>query len=260
MQASLSEEGIARYEALDSLSNNYLFDEEIAELFLEALEDGFSSIRQLALAKLRAHLGSFPVSQVVEDKILELAEGDPENSVRAAAVELLADIGEDKYSPLFFRLVNDPSYYVAGAALTAYLENPRNSGREEMADRFEGLDNIRMVVPLADFFTSERKVEKQEWFDVKLAELDGENLYYFLGYYGDYYSRVEGTDKTRAMERLSEIGIEHPLSYVRLAAFQSLFGFIDEEGLWPRVRHIYEQEADVAIKSYMEMYLDQPVE
>src|SRR5690606_6596858 len=98
------------------------------------------------------------------------------------------------------------------------------------------------------------------WFDDKLAHFDRENLYYFLGYYGDYYSRVEGTDKTKAIQRLAAVGREHQLSYVRLAAFQSLFGFIDEEGVLSAAREIYEQEVDETVKSYMELYLDDPVE
>jgi aminopeptidase N len=81
----------------------------------------------------------------------------------------------------FLRWINHPSYYVAGAALTAYLENENNVNREEIAGRFENEKNIRMLVALAGHYLSEETTGKSAWFSERLDQLNGENRYYFLG-------------------------------------------------------------------------------
>src|SRR5690606_32967513 len=120
-QSLLSKAGIARYEALDSLSNNYPFDGAMALLFFEALDDRFSSVRELVLAKIRTNLDSLILPAEGEDRILAIAEEDPEIEVRAGDIELLNRMVPYKSATFFYRLVNDSSDYVAGAALAAYL-------------------------------------------------------------------------------------------------------------------------------------------
>src|SRR5690606_39846642 len=136
--------GIARYEAIDSLSNYYPIDGEIGDVLLKSLNDEFPSVRELALAKISSKLDSISISENMEERILAIAEEDPKNTVRAGAIELLNKIGKDKYAPLFFRMVNDSSYYVAGAALAAYLENENNLGRDSMINRFLDRKSTRL--------------------------------------------------------------------------------------------------------------------
>src|SRR5690606_32626419 len=100
-QALFAEAGIARYEAIDSLSNNYPIDPGIGEVLLNGLTDDFPSVRELVLAKLSAKLDSFPITEEAEEKVLAIAEQDPSNTVRAGAIELLNKMEKDKYSPLF---------------------------------------------------------------------------------------------------------------------------------------------------------------
>ena len=255
-QLELSQSGVARYEALDSLVNQYPMDDGTARLLLDGLDDEFSSIRELSLSRILSNLDSFPLPEAAEEKILEIAESDPKNIVRSWAVDLLNKSDAEKYVPLMIRLVNDPSYYVAGAALEAYLANENNRGREEMAQRFLETNNLRMIVPLADYFTSGRRVDQQGWFDEKLKNINGENLYYFMGYYGDYYASVDGVDKETAVNMLGFLGLNHQKSYIRYAAFQNLFGFLDEEGVTAKIREIYEGESDERMKTYMGFYLE----
>src|SRR5690606_12490629 len=186
--------GIARYEAIDSLSNYYPNDGEMGDVLLTSLNDAFPSVRELALGKISSKLDSISISENMEERILAIAEEDPKNTVRAGAIELLNKIGKDKYAPLFFRMVNDSSYYVAGAALAAYLENENNLGRDSMINRFLENDNIRIVIPLADFMTSKADSLKGDWFHSKIKLLKGESLYYFIGYYGDYFARLKHPD------------------------------------------------------------------
>ena len=47
----------------------------------------------------------------------------------------------------------------------------------------------------------------------------------------------------------------HKQNYVRLAAFQSLFGFIDEPGVLSLVKSIQAAEEDEMIRQYQEYYI-----
>lgn len=256
-QFRVSQSGLARVEALDSLTNIYKEEVDLEVLLTESFSDSFHVVRELALHRAPSLLGKGNLGGDMEEKILEMAENDPQNAVRAAAIENLAVVDPEKYQSLFYRLINDPSYYVAGAALTAYLDLGDNMERkEEVFERLKHENNIRIIAPLADYLTSGKDASHSEWFHEKLAALTGESLYYFMGYYGDYFASVDGADKDTAVEKMYELAENHQANYVRLSAFQALFGFIDDKEVLDRAMTLYEKESDELVKRYQMFYLE----
>ncbi|MCC5939828.1 MAG: M1 family metallopeptidase [Lunatimonas sp.] len=256
-QFTFAKSGVARLEALDSLTAAFLDVEDRKPLILEALEDSFSEVRGLALTRMPQAMSQEQVDEALSAKILRLAEEDPSHEVRASAIGLLGELDGERYAGVFQRLVQNPSYVVAGAALTAMMDRP--GGVEAKMRMFETLKeerNIRMVVPLADFLTSEAKVGYDYWFNSKLDAMTGESLYYFIGYYGDYFASVQGSDKAGAINRLMGLAGGHPANYIRLTAFQSLFGFIDEEGVLEQVVKIHAEESDELVRNYQQFFLE----
>jgi aminopeptidase N len=248
--------GVARYEAIDSLGTMFMDADDVIDLMGEALQDDFWAIRELALMKIAENPEWMKVIfPDLEERLFELAESDPKNTVRLGAIELLSAIDPDKYSPAFLRWINHPSYYVAGAALGAYLENEENLNREEIALRFEDEKNIRLVVALADYYISESVAGKSDWFNEKLGILGGQSLYYFLGYYGDYFAKNANEDTDSAIKNLSRLASQHKSNYIRITAFMGLFGFIDEPGVLEIAKKIYEEENDELAKRYKEFFL-----
>lgn len=252
--------GVSRYEAIDSLGGMFSEDSDVLDLIGASLEDDFWAIRELALVKIAENPSWLDEIVGLEESLFELAENDPKNTVRLGAIELLSAIDPDKYSQAFLRWMNHPSYYVAGAALGAYLENEENLNREEIASRFEGEKNIRLLVALADYYISEGIGGKGNWFNEKLGILRGQSLYYFLGYYGDYFAKNprEGTES--AIENLAHLASTHNANYVRIAAFMGLFGFIDEPGVMEKAKKIFEGESDDLVKKYQEFFLSSYLE
>ncbi len=255
-QFLLSTSGLARVEALDSLTSNYSEQLNYLPTIERALEDSFHVVRELALHRMNRLDASEADKSSLENKVLKLVEEDPDNAVRAAALEALAGIGGSKYQQLFYRLINAPSYQVSGAALTAYLDIEGNlANKEELFGRLKEAENIRIIAPLADYLTQEKKVAGAKWMHEKLVSLSGESLYYFLGYYGDFFASVEGVATEEAVSSLGEIASTHKLNYVRLAAYQSLFGFIDDPGVLELAMAIQEKETDEMVREYEEYYL-----
>jgi aminopeptidase N len=254
-QFEKSELGIARYEALDSLGTQYGDHPATLEVVVKAMDDPLWAIREMALMQLAQHpewIGQLPD---VEEKVLHIAENDSKNSVRLGAIELLGVLDGDKYASSFLRWMNNPSYYVAGAALGAYLENENNLNRDEVAARFVEEKNIRMLVALAEYYLTAGKADKGIWFNEKLEMLSGESLYYFLGYYGEYFTVHPEAGAAGAVEKLAKIAGTHQASYVRIGAISALFGFIDTDGVIQMVKGIQEREEDPMVLRYLEYFI-----
>lgn len=66
---------------------------------------------------------------------------------------------------------------------------------------------------------------------------------------------MEGVTTGDAVSSLGEIASTHKLNYVRLAAYQSLFGFIDDAGVLELAKSIQERETDEMVREYEEYYL-----
>src|SRR5690606_15874745 len=114
------------------------------------------------------HVDSMPLTAAEEEKIVDMAKNDPDNTVRAGAIDLLNRVGRDKYAALFLKLAQDSSYYVAGAALNAYLENENNPQKEALVEGFLENSNVQVVVPLAENFIRIKDTNRTEWFQKKI--------------------------------------------------------------------------------------------
>jgi aminopeptidase N len=82
-----------------------------------AMTDPFSGIRNYALMKL--NMKSDTVREAVEPILAKLAQTDPNRPVRAKAIELLGTYKDKKYQSIYVSNLDDSSYSVAGASLTA---------------------------------------------------------------------------------------------------------------------------------------------
>ncbi len=244
-----SERGVARYEALDSMMTLGMVPWQVYE---GALEDEFWSIRELALIQLSQEKNW---KEGIENKVLQLAEKDPVNHVRASAIEALSRQGKKSYHKELLKWSQEASYYVAGSALQAYMEDESAPNRREVSDQFGQEDNIRMVVPLIDYYTREKIQGKGKWLHEKMKVISGRSLYYFIGYYGDYFVKMPNEGREEAIDNLVALAKEHVVSYVRLAAFQALFGFIEVDGVLEEIEKIREQETDPDIKREESYYM-----
>lgn len=247
---------IARYEALDSLMNLYPGDLLVPTLIGAALQDSFWANRELALLYFSKNPSL--VDEELEALIYGIAESDNKNTVRMAAIELLGTLATEKYSPAMLRWMNDPSYYVAAAALSAYLSEENLGNRFEVASRFKDDENIRMTVAVAEFLLQESIPGMSEWFHNRLRSYNRRSLYYFIGYYGEYFTKMPEEDVDHAIQQLMVIATSgsEPF-YIKIAAFSALFGFVDREDVLTKLKEIFEAEENESVKKYQEYFLFQ---
>ncbi|UJP66819.1 M1 family metallopeptidase [Mongoliitalea daihaiensis] len=254
-QLQESEFAIARYEALDSLMTYFPNELRLPSLAANTLEDTFWANRELAIMFFAKEPTLVPAG--LEDKIYDLADSDSQNTVRLAAIELLGLLDGEKYAPAMLRWMNDPSYYVAAAALGTYLAEETNTNRKEIAERYTSDANVRMTVALAEYFIQESILGKSEWFHERLDAYNRRSLYYFIGYYGEYFTKLPEEGMEKAIERLTKIAKSEEPFYIKIAAFSALFGFVDQPGVLDSLKQMYELETDESVKRYQEYFLIQ---
>lgn len=250
-----SQLGVARYEALDSLVSRDAA-EELAVVLPLALEDSFAAIRERGLSLLQGGDQWKEALVELEGKIYRLAEEDPNNKVRAGALEVLAEWNPSGYRGAFTRLARDPSYLVAGAALMGLARVADPVVEFSWMETFERETNFRMSVGLAEYYILNKVRGKGPWFEQIFSKLSGEGLYYFMGYYGSYYLDVEVSEKEKALRHLIAVLEYNAKDYLRLGAFQTLLGFVMEEGVLDKMVVIAEKEQSEDLKSYYSYYLE----
>ena len=247
--------GVARYEALDSLVSRDA-RLELGLLIPLAIKDPFWAIRENILGLLQSETQYLDQLEGLEDEIYELAEKDSKNSVRSAAIDLLGEWNPDKYRFAFKRMANEPSYLVAGSALMALLNVTDSQEELSFIENFSDQKNFRLIVPVSEYYIKQAIRGKGDWFQTKLSELKGEGLYYFLGYYGEYFSRFPEEGKTKAIGSLLKIVKENSKDYVRMGAFQSLLAFSDEKEILSKIEELVKGERSFELKNYFNYYLD----
>ena len=250
-----SQLGVARFAALDSLVSRDAAEELGAVLPL-TLEDSFAAIRERGLSVLQGSEQWQETLAELEEKIYQLAEEDPQNKVRAGALEVLTEWNPSGYRGAFTRLARDPSYLVAGAALMGLARVADPAVELSWMGTFEGETNFRISVGLAEYYLKNKVLGKGPWFEQTFSKLSGEGLYYFMGYYGSYYMEVEVSQKEKALRHLFTVLEYNTKDFLRLGAFQTLLGFVMEEGVLDKMVAIAEKEQSEDLQSYYSYYLE----
>ncbi len=250
-----SQLGAARYEALDSLIARQA-KSELLQIIPFALKDQFWSVRENALGFLQSDIVWRAEILGLEDSVYELAEEDSKNSVRSAAIDLLGEWDPDKYQNTFRRLANHPSYLVAGSALMGLVRAKEAKVELKEIEAYSEELNFRMVIPVAEYYIGENVRGKGGWFQKKLNELNGEALYYFLGYFSEYFSRLPDEGKNEAVSSLLDLMRKNPKDYLRMGAFQALLAFADDKELIGKIDKAIQDEKSSALLEYFRYYLE----
>ena len=250
-----SQLGVARFEALDSLASREATEELVLVLPL-AIQDSFAAIRERGVSLLQGGEQWKETLAELEEKIYRLAEEDPNNKVRAGALEVLTEWNPSGYRGAFTRLARDPSYLVAGAALMGLARVADPVMELSWMETFERETNFRMSVGLAEYYLKNKVLGKGPWFEQTFSKLSGEGLYYFMGYYGSYFMDVEVSEKDKALRQLVAVLEFNSKDYLRLGAFQTLLGFVMEEGVLDKMVALAEKEQSEDLKSYYSYYLE----
>ena len=237
----------ARYEAMIGLENQ-LADSTVRHLMMDAMNDKFWKIRQLAVSNFSEYDGlEFnDVERIVQSK----ARVDAHPRVRMEAVITLGSFGDNSNDPLFREALNDSSYQVISAALDAYLIGKPDDAAD-IAKRFENAPNSEIVTAVANYYAGLGKPDQYEWFIKKMNGLKSAEMYNFLQVFGKYLIRSNSEVQRRALPMLEATARNASAYFVRFGAYQVLGLLTDIEGVKAMRKDIRNAERDPKLK---EMY------
>ncbi|MEB2783719.1 M1 family aminopeptidase [Algoriphagus persicinus] len=253
-QFQVSNFGIARYEALDSLAAWDALT-ELESILPEALEDEFWAVRESALSILQGHPEWLEDTPELARKIAYLAENDERNSVRAGAIDVLSAFSPDAYYSTFLNLAKDSSYLVAGSALMGLVSIESQKIAPAVIEGYAQERNFRMVIPVADYYITNSIAGKGEWFLHHAQTISGEGLYYYLGYLSEYFIRFPEEGEADAIDYLLEKMKNDTRSYIRLGSFQGLLGFSDDPEILKKINEVAAQETESELIMYYQYFM-----
>ena len=241
------EQYMARYESVTNLESQ-LADSTVRHLMMQAMNDRFWKIRQVAISNFSEYDGQEfnSVERIIQSK----ARVDAHPRVRTEAIITLGSFGDNSNDPLFREALNDTSYQVVSAALDSYLIGKPDDAND-VATRFENAPNSDIVTAVANYYAGLAKPDQYDWFIQKMSRLKPNDIYNFLQVFGKYLIRSNADTQRRALPMLETTARNASTYFVRFGAYQVLGLLTDIEGVKSMRKDIRTAERDPKLK---EMY------
>jgi aminopeptidase N len=211
---------IDRHEAIERLSSSSDTDFVTTKTIIDALDDKFWNIKQLAMLSIQKTL-KYEGSQVRE-KLVKLARGDEKSEVRATAIRTLSKnfTGAD-LNYLYKEKIYDKSYAVMGAALEAYGQKQPKEALE-LAKGFEYDKSPGVIKALTNLYIDKGTEEQNAYFMDAIDRIKGVDLYLFVQSYGKFLLKCSDRAIMQSLKTFEDIGRNASSWFVRLSAVQTL--------------------------------------
>ena len=200
----------------DNVLNYNPFSElQKVDVLMKALEDKFWVIRETALDQFGRHVVPRPDEFI--KKIEQIAVADPKPLVKAKAIAMIASYDLKKYTYVYEMGLREKPYSVVSAALTAYLKTDATD-KDKKIEQFEKSDNGDIIISIAGYFISSKKLDKYEWFKKEITSKAGKDLYYFIGYFGEYLKLLPMDQRADGKALLEKIATSNKHEWIRQMA------------------------------------------
>ncbi|MES2730728.1 MAG: M1 family aminopeptidase [Bacteroidota bacterium] len=244
-----AEKYLAKSAALTQLKK-LMADASIRQIMMEAMNDKFWKIRELAVSSFDKYEGE-PSTQLI-DKLKSLALTDPRSFVRAEAIGTLAGLPGDKdYTAIYRKAMDDRSYTVAATALFIYLSTEPADAATQVA-RFENYDNAEVIQAVSSYYADQGGVLHYRWMEDKLITASGSLLYQLTQNFGMFLMKMDTETQKKGAQALAKIARQNQSFIIRFAAFQALSLIKDTEGVNELRKQIKAEETDPRLLSAYE--------
>jgi len=181
---------------------NPFADSSKLNILTKALDDKFWVIRLMALYQFSKYAIPNTVENIAKIEKMALSETKPD--VKAYAIALLSSYDAQKYTHVFESGINDQPYSVVSSSLKALLKSS-SSNKEGQIAIHEKADNGEIACVVADYFILTKNLSKYTWFKKHMLTLQGKDLYFFMGYFGEYLKLLKGEEKSEGIKILEDI-------------------------------------------------------
>jgi len=239
---------ISRFEVLYELST--LKNDSIKTSLINlALTDPFYGIREGIISFITED--EYKIKDFLP-QILTMVK-DKNSRVRSEAITFLANHNFKKHKSIILQALNDESYYVIAAALNSINENKKAKMSFAQIKSLESINNVNVVLPLAEYFSKQKITDKYSWYNDKLTQLTGNELFYFIQYFSEFLIEAPQENRKKSVITFENLSRNHNNYLVRLSAFQGLLLMSDMKGVNKKIESIKKQEKDGRLRK---MYRD----
>ncbi len=211
----------------------------------QALTDSFWAVREKALYAFESD--SSDLFSICENQIIKIAMNDPNPLVRSEAISVLGARGSSKYIDVYRANLNDSSFSVAGMALYEFLQCGSDD-IELVIESFRSESNFNISSSVADYFIMKQNTKEYNWFSDKLHNYKGEELWYFINFFGMYLFNAPIEQVEKGVIELKEIAINSYQFNNRLSAYHSLELLSDHQGVQEILNEINLEEQNQKMK------------
>ena len=204
-----------RMEALDHLFES---DDPIAMKAIEAaLDDPHWSLRSKAIMAIQDFN-----QPGLKDKLLTMAQNDPNSQVRATAIEKISSSGDRAFIKTLKEIIKQAkSYQVIGAAFQGLTSLDKDEALA-MVNTYK--DDPALLPTIANVYAETGNPEYIAFFTSHLPDMDGVKAFDFLSQFGKLLTTVPLETMDGQVEILKEVALDAEADiYKRFAATKALF-------------------------------------
>ncbi|MBL7781443.1 MAG: DUF3458 domain-containing protein [Saprospiraceae bacterium] len=253
---------LARWEALEALADNK--SDLAAQVFEEALKDGFYGIRQKALQHVD------PAKPSVLAAVAQIAEKESEPGVKATAIQILGESGDKKYVPMIQKSLGaDQAYSVVSAALSALTKLDPQAA--VAASKSLQNDESEAIIPvLTELYGANPDRSNLPFFEQKMDKVDYMGAFSFFENYRKFLVGIGDTELMIAgAAKLKAIALNQNTSQWRRFAstkaivdlrmhFRQMNNSEQTTAMTSILNEIKEKETDATLKMYYNSMFDEP--
>jgi len=212
-----------RLEAVENIAAYQYENPAYRGLIETALNDKHWHIRLTAIDTL---LIDDATSQVIKDKILDMAKNDSRSYVRSAAIEKLKDITGVDAAAVYNNALNDSSYNVVSTAMYAIYNNDKKTGLE-IARKNKTQDNFNVSYAVMTILGESGEATDNGYFIENFKTASGYDSYFIMLNYEPFLMRM--TDSyviNPGVDELKKIATENENFWMSFTASNILTGLV----------------------------------
>ncbi len=164
----------------------------------QALNDSFFGYRELAIELIGALSPS--LHKQYEDRLVNLAATDPKSSVRVNAMMVLSEWDGKRFIPAFTKGLNDSSYNVVAASLSAISDIDGTKALEAVQPLLY-TTNRRLQMTVNEVIADHAQSDYVAYFEKQLSA-QNHYTYQIFSYYNQYLLKQESTIVRKALPQL----------------------------------------------------------
>jgi aminopeptidase N len=188
---------------------------EFESLLKGALNDRFWGIRDFALDQFSRYV--IPNIENYIPDLERIASSDSKPAVRAQAIYLLSSYDNKRFVDLYYKGLDEKAYSVVGASLSSLLKE-KDANIEKRIPEFESIDNINIIIPLANYFINAKDTSRFLWFKKNMQTSEDRRTYALLSYFSQYLAILPETEKNDGKQLLKKISETNKHEVIRNAA------------------------------------------